>query len=590
MTITPHFSVKQDDEKVIISITVPYVRISSAEVAVQGSEFSFYCSPYLLKLKLPHDLADDAEEKCQAVYDPNDNNGTFIAKLPKKIVGQYFPDLDLTTKLFPSIFETEKFSDKNFGIEVISSSENTDDKNDQKETIENQINNDLSVIPLKKINYYGFNRSYFGIFKDLKVLTSEMVEISDPELLTLEDRRKQRILLENQKFNAERYIDDYFNSDNDDIYITAMQFEPFWIKQWDIYKKLFKKRKEESKTIDLNPTTNNVKNEAFEQIGGFNNIEKDILKSLRNKEYLIQTESEDEFNLISNLIDILFAFCYDYRLINGEENVESAHNISYLSYNFSWFDAYNIENYCYNEIEQQSHVIGNVIKSCLRRSIIYPYIRYWKFSRKVLSDVAKILFLGKRCILKCLLQLKNTFEHSDVHYLLNKVFVNDYCQWIQSNDNIDETIENVAKLFNQEKNKIEQLQNNGKEYMGLNLIEIEKYAEGKIDNLLLEANGDEYEINKIPDFSDIPSDLLNFDDFLVNQTTNKDFAYLFVSHHQNKLDMLENAEKDSMINALTISMENDLKINSVESDKYKPKIEVLENEITKDSEENENSS
>lgn len=72
---------------------------------------------------------------------------------------------------------------------------------------------------------------------------------------------------------------------------------------------------------------------------------------------------------------------------------------------------------------------------------------------QVLADVAKILFLGKRCILKCLLQLRHLFEHTDTHYLLNKLYIDDYCVWIQGVS--DESLKAVAKEFNEAKSAIE---------------------------------------------------------------------------------------------------------------------------------------
>ncbi|CAN0342822.1 unnamed protein product, partial [Laminaria digitata] len=42
-----------------------------------------------------------------------------------------------------------------------------------------------------------------------------------------------------------------------------------------------------------------------------------------------------------------------------------------------------------------------------------------------------VLRAGKRCILRCLLQTYAILERGEVHYLLNKLFIEDYCVWIQ---------------------------------------------------------------------------------------------------------------------------------------------------------------
>ena len=99
MPIIPKFNIVQDDNFVYVHINVPYVRVSSAEMVCDGRDFSFFCKPYLLKLKFPYDLDGTDEEKCRATYDANVNNGTLVAHLPKVEAGLFFPDLDLTTKL-----------------------------------------------------------------------------------------------------------------------------------------------------------------------------------------------------------------------------------------------------------------------------------------------------------------------------------------------------------------------------------------------------------------------------------------------------------------------------------------------------------
>ena len=56
----------------------------------------------------------------------------------------------------------------------------------------------------------------------------------------------------------------------------------------------------------------------------------------------------------------------------------------------------------------------------------HPLFRYLKFTRKIFTDVCKVLLLGKRCVLQCLLKIRSIFEHTDSHYLLNKVFLGEH--------------------------------------------------------------------------------------------------------------------------------------------------------------------
>ncbi|CAN0308000.1 unnamed protein product, partial [Ectocarpus sp. 6 AP-2014] len=100
MPATPRFKVSQTELSVVVCIKVPHIRVGSAETHVDGTEFSFYCKPYLLRLTLPYEVGgEDDDGSCKAVYDPSDENGTITVTLQKVIPGQHFPDLDLTTTL-----------------------------------------------------------------------------------------------------------------------------------------------------------------------------------------------------------------------------------------------------------------------------------------------------------------------------------------------------------------------------------------------------------------------------------------------------------------------------------------------------------
>lgn len=66
MPISPRFSITQDDEFVTVKIHVPYVRVGAMEFVVDGTDFSFWCKPYLLRLAFPCPLVDD--DRAGATY------------------------------------------------------------------------------------------------------------------------------------------------------------------------------------------------------------------------------------------------------------------------------------------------------------------------------------------------------------------------------------------------------------------------------------------------------------------------------------------------------------------------------------------
>lgn len=63
--------------------------------------------------------------------------------------------------------------------------------------------------------------------------------------------------------------------------------------------------------------------------------EKDLLKELPNKEYLLDSNETTKVSL--GLVDILFASCYNHRTTMGENTVESGWTINKLSSTLCWF-------------------------------------------------------------------------------------------------------------------------------------------------------------------------------------------------------------------------------------------------------------
>lgn len=68
MPVTPKFTISQTESHVVITARVPYVRVSDAEIDIDGHHVSIYCKPYLLKLNFPGELVDD--DSSRATYDP----------------------------------------------------------------------------------------------------------------------------------------------------------------------------------------------------------------------------------------------------------------------------------------------------------------------------------------------------------------------------------------------------------------------------------------------------------------------------------------------------------------------------------------
>ncbi|KAK5576155.1 hypothetical protein RB653_007296 [Dictyostelium firmibasis] len=169
----------------------------------------------------------------------------------------------------------------------------------------------------------------------------------------------------------------------------------------------------EEEVEEQSNTTTSSKNKYSKKLITFSDEEKDIMKNLPNKEYMISNEK----SLLLGLIDIIYSYAYNERVNMGYDNIESAWNICKLSGTLSCLDSF------YN--------LSSVIECCFKRSLTFPLYRSWLLSERVFRDTKQIFQLGKRCLLKCLLDIKKKLESSEFKYYLNRLYIDDYCIWLQ---------------------------------------------------------------------------------------------------------------------------------------------------------------
>ncbi|KAG1054008.1 hypothetical protein G6F43_003961 [Rhizopus delemar] len=415
--ITPTFKVDQDEEFIYVTINTPHVRAQDVDLYVEGSEFRFYLRPYFLRLHLPGNVIED--DNSQSTYDPS--AGQFRIKITKETKGQVFPDLDLLTKLLARKGEEEKKQKKPL-IEVVGGSEEPTSEIEEAMEFNWEIPQELPTTSSLNIQaYYGFDQQYTGYFTHVQETLNEINDIQQPEASTAESRREERIRLENERFDEDHYCTDF-----------AMDEEiQYAIKYKTAYAKELKK----------------VQNHGESQLQ-FTAQEEEMMRQLPRKEYLISNEKA----IYLGLVDLLFAYSYNHRLTEGEGNVESAWCIGKLSSTLSCLE--------------QFSVLKDVVVSSFRRSLIYPLYRHFALSEKCLQDVYILFKLGKRAILKALLDMKYLFDHHDVYYVYSKIYLDDYCVWIQhANDNVLRTLAHELHHFKMNKTEL-----------GWDLEEIEEIA------------------------------------------------------------------------------------------------------------------
>ena len=125
-------------------------------------------------------------------------------------------------------------------------------------------------------------------------------------------------------------------------------------------------------------------------------------------------------NAFLKVIDVLLAFCYENRMCNGDFSVESHWTIRKLSATLSWLEDF------------QS--LEDVFRSFARRCLCFPYLRRWDLCCLAARDCRDLLE-DRRWVLRALFKVQDLLAKSQTAYLLNKLYIDDMCIWIQLPEN-----------------------------------------------------------------------------------------------------------------------------------------------------------
>ena len=357
--ITPRFRLSQDDEYLLITIRVPYVKISDMEVLIDGTRFQFYLKPYNLDLNFKQRLIEDGRESAR--YDID--KGEVLCKVPKETAKEYFEDLDMIAQLLNP--KKPKLAPPKI------------------ESLEGQEISQIQEELRHTIDYYGFNRAHHKFFKNLEEEKQEICDL-DPDAYPVPMRTQMKESIEQDDLDVDRYLEDM--DDEAAAEILETRFE-------SLFRTYLPSLEELMSDMNL-----------------------DVLIRLGNRSLLLNMNLE--YKMLLQLMDIVMAFCYDYRSMNGETTCESAWVINKLSASLS----------CMVEFEQ----IQDVIRSEYRRILIYPIYRNYDLALACLSDTKGIFKQGKQAVLRVLLSIKTLFEHSEPRYLINRLFLDDMIIWLQN--------------------------------------------------------------------------------------------------------------------------------------------------------------
>jgi len=371
--ITPRFKLEQDENTLIITILAPYTNVKDTEIHVLENDFRFHSAPYYLRLTLPGHV--DEGDNSSAKYYTDQN--AFIVTLDKVTPGEFFPDLEMLTKFLDAKSDST-LANK---IEVLPSGEggsNTEEKIDGDEWfIEQSTDVEMNPVVDTLLNRfrYGFANNHIGLESKYEVELSEVAEIKNPDSIAPAMRKIKREETEMTKFSDDHYFADFAQKEQTEALLK--------------YK--FKCRK------------------------GLTDKHREQLKNLSNKEFLLDKPWQKR--VYCGLVDILFSYLYDMRMYEGSHCVESAWNISRVSATLSWFEVFDN--------------INDVVYACIRRSLCYPFYRNWDLALKAFADTIAVLKADTTVVLKCFLDIAELFREKPPYYLLNQLYIEDYCVWIQ---------------------------------------------------------------------------------------------------------------------------------------------------------------
>ena len=376
--LTPRFSLEQDDTFITVIIYAPFTNISDTEIFMDELDFRFYSKPYFLRLHLPN--AIEETDLASAKYNADTNS--FVVKAPKKVAGQFFPGLEMISELLKPKGSTAIPPEIEISEEIDEALSEEDEDIDC--YFEQHIHSeDNSVNLADGNNGYGFAFSHTNVFSKLLDECQEILDIKDLDRKTFSIRSLERKGLENTAFSSEHYLADLFDTSD-----------------------------------ELNSILN--LDSKLKDMADFSKEETERMVALGTQRKIsVKVTKENLSNVSLNLLDILFAYCYDYRTTEFEHNSESAWTISKLCATLSCGEKYVNMKEC--------------VLTCIRRSLCYPLYRHWELSLLAWNDVCDVLeHGGKKKIIKILLTIIPIFLSSEGYYLYNQLYIDEYAVWCQT--------------------------------------------------------------------------------------------------------------------------------------------------------------
>lgn len=442
--ITPRFDLEQDDEFVLVRITLPHAKLEEGEFDIDGCQFKFHLKPYFLRqdrrplgraapplrarapaadraagptrvcraarrLTFRHALVEDGRER--ASYDWESR--VLTVHLPKAERGLHFGGLQTLAELLAPP-KRARLPPK---IEVLSSTpaagadapaaDGADggggggDGSEWEAEQSAEAAAGLDALVGARAGY-GFNRAYSRVFAHVPPSEAGM-QCPSPDLPGAPGEAllaSMRLAHESAAYDDGHYAADLLDEEEEVGGLLAHR--PWWVAA----------RQHGAAAGSAGPAE-----EAPAAPPRLGAEEEEQLRALRPREHLLD-EAEAAGPVSAALVDLLYAVCYDERATLGEGSCESAWTVLALSACLSWLARF--------EAPREACV------SCVRRSLAFPLYRHWALSQALLEDVACVLDLGPAAVLRCLLRLRALLQGADGDaHLLNAILVDDTIGWVR---------------------------------------------------------------------------------------------------------------------------------------------------------------
>lgn len=430
--ITPFFTVTQDEGFVYVKVKISNIRFSSEglEMVIDDNLFVFYMSPYYLRLRFPCCVVDD--EKCHAEFSSQEES--INIKISKSKEGEFFPDLDLTTKLLaranesqvkvgglegvaeqdaPDILKIDGAKEKPHKgkplIQELDVEMNVEGNGQNQQDMNWEIPQTMPQETLEKPRY-GFNNAYEGMVQVSVMNGNDINELSAPDETLADDRITQRLIKENIKFDMEYYASGFMLEDEIKDLIDWRNPVTRGFQKWA--KSQSEAKKNGSTELEIFP--------ALE----FTESEQKTFLDLPRKSYLIQDPRPNYYLILC----ILFATNFDLRSNEGDSTVESPWTIGKMCPQFSFLDSQLMP----SNNESEGDMLRVTMITLMRRALSYPLYRNFSLVQKTFDDVYYALRCGKKQVLRQCVAAREMFRCHDVYYVYSKIWLDDLCAWIMS--------------------------------------------------------------------------------------------------------------------------------------------------------------